>query len=527
MHESESDSDVDWSVIDSQEEEGLDTRSTAFDVESRMSRSLDFGLRDTDSQHFGAVSPSHHSLECSDVGTSVFHQPASACNGVSPPGTCNNEIDVDRIAAPELNQGDKITTKLKSVWHNMRFELKGKLKTSLKLESPIWLLGKCYHLPKTEGDQQDGHKVNRLSYLTPLETFKRDFTSRLWFTYRKNFPVLRGTQLTSDVGWGCMIRTGQMLLAQGLLMHFLGRDWHWYQQQKKHEVGYHPQIIRFFGDQLIECCPFSIHRLVRIGLDLGKQPGEWYGPSSMAHIFRDAMEMASESNPMLGQICLYVAQDCTVYKQDVIDLCTRMSHPSRPSSAHGGSVSSDDLGGTSEHWKAVIILIPVRLGGTELNPIYIACLQCMLAYDMCLGIMGGKPKHSLYFIGSQDNDLVYLDPHFCQDTVDMRQATFPIHSFHCTSPHKMSAAKLDPSCTIGFYCKTQADFEKLIRDAEMMTSPPKEKSQYPMFAFAEGRNVDLGLNDQATNGADRRLRICYTDRNGPLKMKESDDYILL
>ena len=121
MHESESDSDVDWSVIDSQEE-GLDVRSAAgFDVESRMSRSLDLGLRDTDSQHFGAVSPSHHSLECSDVGTSVFHQPRTACNGVSPPGTCNNKIDVGRIAAPELNQGDKITTKLKSVWHNMRF----------------------------------------------------------------------------------------------------------------------------------------------------------------------------------------------------------------------------------------------------------------------------------------------------------------------------------------------------------------------------------------------------------------------
>jgi len=70
--------------------------------------------------------------------------------------------------------------------------------------------------------------------------------------------------------------------------HILGfvLDWHWYQQQKKHEAGYHPQIIRFFGDQPIESCPFSLHKLVQIGLQLGKQPGEWYGPSSMAHIFR-------------------------------------------------------------------------------------------------------------------------------------------------------------------------------------------------------------------------------------------------
>jgi len=92
----------------------------------------------------------------------------------------------------------------------------------------------------------------------------------------------------------------------------------------------------------------------------------------------------------------------------VIDLCTRVSHPSRPSSAHSSSASSEYPGATCEHWKAVIILIPVRLGGTELNPIYIACLQVMLAHDMCLGIMGGKPKHSLFIIGFQGRSLVLL-----------------------------------------------------------------------------------------------------------------------
>ena len=60
-----------------------------------------------------------------------------------------------------------------------------------------------------------------------------------------------------------------------------------------------------------------------------------------------------------------------------------------------------------------------------------------------------------------------------------------------------------------------------------MTSPPKKKSNYPMFAFAEGRNVDLGFDDQAASIVDRRLRICYWDQNGSRKMKESDEYILL
>ena len=32
---------------------------------------------------------------------------------------------------------------------------------------------------------------------------------------------------------------------------------------------------------------------------------------AMVHLSRDAMEAASETIPMLGQLCVYVAQDCT------------------------------------------------------------------------------------------------------------------------------------------------------------------------------------------------------------------------
>ena len=35
--------------------------------------------------------------------------------------------------------------------------------------------------------------------------------------------MIPGSKYTSDVGWGCMIRSGQMLLAQALLMNTVGR----------------------------------------------------------------------------------------------------------------------------------------------------------------------------------------------------------------------------------------------------------------------------------------------------------------
>ncbi|OWK05099.1 ATG4B [Cervus elaphus hippelaphus] len=70
---------------------------------------------------------------------------------------------------------------------------------------PVWILGKKY------------------SVLTEKDAILADVTSRLWFTYRKNFPAIGGTGPTSDTGWGCMLRCGQMIFAQALVCRHLGR----------------------------------------------------------------------------------------------------------------------------------------------------------------------------------------------------------------------------------------------------------------------------------------------------------------
>lgn len=51
------------------------------------------------------------------------------------------------------------------------------------------------------------------------------FNSLVWMTYRTNFPAIEGTNISTDCGWGCMVRSGQMILATTLNRFLLGPQW--------------------------------------------------------------------------------------------------------------------------------------------------------------------------------------------------------------------------------------------------------------------------------------------------------------
>lgn len=422
----------------------------------------------------------------------------------------------------------KVESKLMSMWANMKYGWTVKMKTvTFNKDHPIFLLGKFYRkdtplTPVLDSDlamppkqdsfelgQECGEEVDEEED-DGMEGFKRDFISRLWFTYRRDFLTMTGTNLTTDCGWGCMLRSGQMLLAQGLLVHFLGRSWRYVEEPSMYhqsQEAMHRKIISWFGDNPSHSSPFSIHQLVKMGEDTGRRAGDWYGPNAVANLIRKSHLAAKKEVADLDSFSIYIAQNCTIFIQDVLDQCLIndkdvQSLPPWQQQANG------PIPGERRTWKSLILLVPLRLGGIKFNPIYGASLKGLLTMENCLGIIGGRPKHSLYFMGFQEDKLIFLDPHLCQENVDVHEENFSVASFHCSSPRKMRINKLDPCCCVGFYCATRMDFEQFITNVEPFLIPvggsydlnsaagangmssSLNLANYPMFVFSQGRSAD-------------------------------------
>lgn len=184
---------------------------------------------------------------------------------------------------------------------------------------------------------------------------------------------------------------------------------------------------------------------------------------------------------------------------------------------------------SNDQWRSIIILIPVRLGGDEFNKFYSPYLKQILSLSSCLGIIGGKPRHSLYFVGYQDDKLLAIDPHYCQKSIDVGSRTnFPLESYHCISPRRISLTSIDPSCTIGFYLKTKQDYDEFINFSQQMLDHSYKSGGYPIYSL-ESNRYEYQMNEPSSSSMDRILRMEYrlVDRHGNVQKLSSEDFVVL
>lgn len=238
------------------------------------------------------------------------------------------------------------------------------------------------------------------------------------------------------------------------------------------------RLVTWFLDDPSASSPFSVHRFAAEGKKLGKEVGEWFGPSTAGGAIKTLVGAFAPAN--LGVV---LAMDTTVYQSQVFE-------------AAGIAWS-----------RPVLILLPVRLGLNGVNPIYFASIKQYFTLPQCAGIAGGRPSSSYYFVGCQGDSLFYIDPHHTKpsvkavsvpDELRAEAASLPLSrespgpsdidtsaiddfftssyslreldSFHCEKVRKMHISGLDPSMLLGILCQTREEWQDLCRRMDELKS---------------------------------------------------------
>jgi len=362
-------------------------------------------------------------------------------------------------------------------------------------DQPLYLLGKTYEsLNNTQAKEAEGTpsttgatagREEAIQELT--ESFAEDMASRLWVTYRRGFSPMGPSLLTTDAGWGCTIRSGQMMLANCLLVHHLGRDW----RRGKGDGGktgkndFERNVVSLFLDLTAPKHYLSLHNIVREGHACGIVPGHWVGPYVLCQTFKQIMDNNKDC-----PIALYLVAEAggipTLYK-------SRGLAQGQGGSGRDGEAEAEEGEGDGQAWKPLLILIPVTLGVTSsINPCYVPQILTVLSMPQSLGIVGGKPGSSVYVVGRQAERILYLDPHTLKPAYETLEEEEALDSYFCNSIHHMLAAKLDPSLALAFYCRERGDFEDLYDRLEALAG------KYPttsLLSLAENPSSQVSTVD--------------------------------
>ena len=334
-----------------------------------------------------------------------------------------------------------------------------------------------------------GHHYTALSRRAQQARLRAHLQSIVWFTYRCGFPPVRydmshteaardkRKELTSDAGWGCMIRTGQMLLAETFRRH-------WNVPHDANDELTRYRLLKLFADE--PTAPFSLHAIVQRGeAAYGARIGSWYGPTIISRVLCDLVtthgrghDEESDADVPSSKLGVLVAHEGMIYVSEVEACCCPRA--SRADSFLGCKDEFDPIhhpppAREPEPWKcALLLLVPLRLGLDSVSEEYIRLLSSTFQFPQSVGLMGGKRAHAVYVVGTNERDAFVFDPHTIQPAARSLPEDVPIalRSLCTDKLLVMTLAEVDPSLALGFFCRDRSEFEDLRERIENLGESP-------------------------------------------------------
>ncbi|KAL9594325.1 MAG: hypothetical protein Q9219_007098 [cf. Caloplaca sp. 3 TL-2023] len=370
---------------------------------------------------------------------------------------------------------------------------------------PIWCLVNGNSDPPTElhrGLEEDGGWPS---------LFMDDFESRIWFTYRFGFPVIRRPDgpnaassinfavrlrsqlvdqggLSSDTGWGCMIRSGQSLLANTLVNLRLGRG-AIRPFSLKNQVLTTPQVGEGVHNsrKKDDYSAFSLMiRMLRSPFTDLSSMVLWHVASTLVSgLGHPPQQGAFTQDSLTVELKVYMNGDgADVYEDRFFSL----------------AIAEDG------QFTPTLILVGIRLGIDRITSAYWQALRASLQLPQSVGIAGGRPSSSHYFVGVQGDQFFFLDPHQSRaalprrgDIMEYRQEE--IDSCHTRRLRRLPIQDMDPSMLIGFLIRNKSDWYEWRRRMTEVHGKPvvhvadKEPSLESGIALGQNAMFDITTLD--------------------------------
>jgi cysteine protease ATG4 len=119
---------------------------------------------------------------------------------------------------------------------------------------------------------------------------------------------------------------------------------------------------------------------------------------------------------------------------------------------------------TNGSFSPTLILVGIRLGIDRITPVYWEALKSSLQLPQSVGIAGGRPSASHYFVGNQSNAFFYLDPHTTRPALPLQSDSLgyseeDVASCHTRRLRRIDIREMDPSMLIGFLIEDEEDWK--------------------------------------------------------------------
>lgn len=262
------------------------------------------------------------------------------------------------------------------------------------------------------------------------ERIKWYLDNTMIFSYRKNMSIkIQLKSLTTDQGWGCVIRSGQSLLYNLILKRCmkgvdLGLNLTKEEDNRDRQIIFR-HIVQYFNYHL-EQAPFSFRNIIKTGCKKFDMDIEefWDSPKFFS-VIRDVLKTVDLSSFDLDEE--YLMRKYGKVHLNFAKSVEKQVRNLRVLKISGDGVVPvqtvrDILGGRPQQEPLLVIPFILRLGRDRSEKKYSPFLFQLISLPWFSGMIGGVKNEAFYIFGSsqkkvdsqsdtENSKLLYLDPH--------------------------------------------------------------------------------------------------------------------